>query len=194
MFGGTFNPPHAGHIAAARACVDQLRLDRLIVMPTNIPPHKALPVGSASPAQRLEMAAIAASMIPMAEVSALEVEREGASYTVDTICALRERYPDDTLWLVVGTDMLATFERWYRPDEIAARCRLAAVARSEDDGAFIARQAARLRRTLGAQVDVVHNRAVAVSSTAFRDGLAPNLVPSELLRYIRAHRLYGYGG
>ncbi len=193
MFGGTFNPPHVGHVAAARACVQQLALNKLIVMPTNIPPHKILPEGSATPQQRLEMAAIAASLIPMAEVSALEIERKGASYTFETIRTLKSLYPDSTLWLVVGTDMLATFDHWRRPEDIVACARLAAVARSDEDRAFIDRRAEELRRSLDAQVDIVYNRAVEVSSTDFRSGKAPNLVPSDVLRYIRAHGLYGYG-
>ena len=136
IFGGTFNPPHIGHIAAARQVVAALDLGKLLMIPTNIPPHKQLPEGSASPEQRLEMVGIAASMIPMAEACDIEIRREGASYTADTVAALKEIYPEATLWLMIGTDMIDTFDRWYCPEKIVAHCRLAAVARGDDDHAL----------------------------------------------------------
>ena len=108
IFGGTFNPPHMGHISAARACVESLGLNKLLMIPTNIPPHKKLPEGSPSPVQRLEMTAIAASMIPMAEACAIEIERSGPSYTADTAAEIKALYPESCLWLVIGTDMLKT--------------------------------------------------------------------------------------
>lgn len=191
IFGGTFNPPHMGHISAARAVVEALGLDRLIMIPTNIPPHKTLPRGSASQAQRLEMTAIAASMVPMAEVSDIEIRRKGASYTYETAAQIKAMYPDSDLWLVVGTDMLATFDKWRRPEDIVSVCRLAAVARGIDDREFIRAQAARLRRLLGAQVDMVYNHVVEISSTALRQGGHEILVPSEIRRYIRERGLYG---
>lgn len=190
IFGGTFNPPHIGHVAAARACVEQLQLRRLLMIPTNIPPHKVLPEGSASPKQRMEMVRLAASMVPMAEACDLELRRKGPSYTADTVVQLKVLYPDSTLWLVVGTDMLETFHRWYRPEQILSVCRLAAVARGREDREKIERQAEALRRTLGARVDIIEHRVVEGSSTQFRSG-SRQLVPSEILRYIRSHRLYG---
>ena len=193
IFGGTFNPPHIGHVAAARACVEALRLQRLLMIPTNIPPHKALPAGSARPKQRLDMVRIAASMVPMAEACDLELRRSGPSYTADTVTELQALYPHSTLWLVVGTDMLETFHHWYRPEQILSVCRLAAVARGREDQEKIERQAEMLRRTLGARVDIVDNRVVEGSSTQFRGG-SRRLVPSEILRYIRSHGLYGMEG
>lgn len=191
IFGGTFNPPHMGHVAAARACVEALALDKLLMIPTNIPPHKTLPDGSASPAQRLEMTAIAASMVPMAEVSDIEIKRQGASYTADTVAQIKAVYPQSRLWLVVGTDMLGSFESWRRPGEIAAVCRLAAVARGHADRDFIIAQARRLEKSLDAHVDIVYNRVIEGSSTDFRLGRAHGLVPSEIRRYITQNGLYG---
>ena len=118
VFGGTFNPPHLGHMAAAEACIEALSLDRLILMPTRVPPHKDLPAGSATPEQRLEMCRIAAVQIPRCEVSDLELRREGLSYTADTVEELAAHYPGDTLWLVMGTDMLLSFDRWREPERI----------------------------------------------------------------------------
>ena len=106
VYGGTFDPPHWGHITAARAAMEQLGLDKLVLIPDRMPPHKALPEGSASPEQRLEMAALAtAELGKRAEVSDRELRRSGPSYTSDTLAALRREYPEDTLWLLMGSDM-----------------------------------------------------------------------------------------
>ena len=131
MFGGTFNPPHSGHVAAACACVRQLGLDKLLLVPTAVPPHKQLPTVTATGAQRLEMAALAATLIPNAEASDIELARGGASYTKVTLDALRERYPHDELWLIMGTDMLESFHNWREPEGICALVRLAVCARDE---------------------------------------------------------------
>ena len=187
--GGTFNPPHNGHIWAAQNAVRQLRLDKMILMPTGIPPHKILPEGSASPAQRLAMARLAAREIPGAEVSDMEMGRQGASYTVDTMTELRKRYPEDELFLIVGTDMLMTFDRWYQPEAIARLCGLAVVARSETDLAAIERKAKALQQSIGAQVHIVRCHALELSSTEIRkkekDGM-----PRTVAEYIKTQGLY----
>ncbi len=192
IFGGTFNPPHIGHIAAARQVVAALDLGKLLMIPTNIPPHKQLPEGSASPRQRFEMTQIAAGSVPMAEACDIEINREGASYTAHTVTELKKQYPDATLWLMIGTDMLDTFDRWYCPEQILAACRLAAVARADDDRDLIERKAQELRDRLGAEIDIIYNDVVEGSSTEFRSGNT-RLVSSEILRYIRKNGLYGMG-
>ena len=192
IFGGTFNPPHIGHISAARDVVAALDLGKLLMIPTNIPPHKKLPEGSASPQQRFEMVEIAASMVPMAEACDIEIKREGASYTADTVTELKKRYPNATLWLMIGTDMLDTFDKWYQPERILAACRLAAVARNDDDHEQIEQKAQELRKKLGAEIDIVYNSVVEGSSTEFRNG-NERLVSSEIRRYIRKNGLYGMG-
>ena len=190
VFGGTFNPPHLGHMAAAEACIEALSLDRLILMPTRVPPHKDLPAGSATPEQRLEMCRIAAVQIPRCEVSDLELRREGLSYTADTVEELAAHYPGDTLWLVMGTDMLLSFDRWREPERILRYARLAVAARDENDRAHIAEKAALLRETMGARIDVVENAALPVSSTQVREDLALTMVHPAVAGYIRANGLY----
>ncbi|MDE6454668.1 MAG: nicotinate-nicotinamide nucleotide adenylyltransferase, partial [Dysosmobacter sp.] len=121
VYGGAFNPPHLGHITAARAVFGLLKLDKLLVVPTGRPPHKQLPPGSPTPDQRLEMTRLAmeqAGLGERAEVLDLEVRREGSSYTADTLAALREQYPEDELWLLVGADMFLTLQTWYKPERI----------------------------------------------------------------------------
>ena len=190
VFGGTFNPPHLGHMAAAKACVEQLELDRLLLMPTAIPPHKVLPQGSATAEQRLEMCRIAAAAIPCCRACGLELEREGPSYTADTMALLAEKYPGDQLWLVVGTDMLQSFPRWREPERIVRVCRLAAVAREAGDEEKIARTAQALREGLGAQVDVIRAPALPASSTQVRAGEKAGLLDPGVAEYIREKELY----
>ena len=190
MYGGTFNPIHLGHMHAARAVVEALALDKLLLMPAGIPPHKTLPEGSASPAQRLDMCRIAANRLPRTEACPLELEREGASYTVDTLRALRQRYPQADLWLVVGTDMVLTFDRWRQPEEMAKLCRLAVVARDEADRERIRDKAAALRQSLGLECDIIDCPALPMSSTQVRETLEEGLLHPAVLDYIRQNRLY----
>lgn len=106
IYGGTFDPIHRGHITAAQAAVQQLGLDLLLLIPASIPPHKALPEGGADAAQRLEMATLATAELSCpAQVLDVEVKRRGKSYTADTLRTLRRQYPEDELWLLMGTDM-----------------------------------------------------------------------------------------
>ena len=118
IYGGTFNPPHLGHVTAARSVFDLLRLDRLLVIPAGLPPHKDLPDHSPTPAQRREMTRLAVEQMGLdgkAEVLDMELSRAGKSYTSDTLAELKERYPDDELWLLMGTDMFLTLQAWHAP-------------------------------------------------------------------------------
>ena len=114
IYGGSFNPPHLGHVGAARSVYEQLRPDKLLIIPTNIPPHKELEANSPSPAQRLEFCDMAFSELPGAEISDMEIRREGRSYTAETVDVLRGQYPGAELCIVMGTDMFLSFRTWFR--------------------------------------------------------------------------------
>lgn len=136
IYGGTFNPPHLGHITAAKAVFELLGLDRLLLIPAGIPPHKAMPEGSASAEQRLEMTRLAGEQLDLGgkvQVLDLELKREGRSYTADTLKTLKEQYPDDELWLLMGTDMFLTLQAWKDPDRILELAGIAAFGRTEED-------------------------------------------------------------
>ena len=97
VYGGTFNPPHLGHLTAARAVFDLLKLDKLLLVPAGLPPHKALPAGSPTAEQRLEMTRLAAEQLGLGDrvqVLDLELRRQGKSYTADTLSQIRELYPE----------------------------------------------------------------------------------------------------
>ena len=107
IYGGTFNPPHLGHITAAKAVFELLGLDRLLLIPAGIPPHKAMPEGSASAEQRLEMTRLAGEQLGLGskvQVLDLELKREGRSFTADTLAALKEQYPEDELVRHIDTE------------------------------------------------------------------------------------------
>lgn len=128
IFGGTFNPPHIGHTRLAEHFVNELKLDRLLVIPTFQPPHKAA-ADLVSGEDRVNMCMLA---FPDAVVSTIELNRGGKSYTYDTLCELKEQYPGDELFFIVGSDMLLSFNRWYKADEILDMITLCAADRVDD--------------------------------------------------------------
>lgn len=130
VFGGTFNPPHPGHKKLALEMKKSASLDRIIVIPTCQPPHKE---GNdlASPVDRMAMCRFLFSE-DFFSVSDIEIRREGKSYTYDTLCELKEIYPDDELYLIIGSDMLLCFDKWYRYKNILSMAHLAVATREEE--------------------------------------------------------------
>ena len=151
IFGGTFNPPHLGHLAAARTAVAVLGLDKLLIIPAAIPPHKELPEGTPEPERRLAMAAKLADALLLpekVEVSSLELDRTGKSYTSDTLAQLKEAYPGAELWLLMGTDMFLTLHLWHEPGRVLELAGICAFGRTEQDGeAVFAPQREHLEKT-----------------------------------------------
>ena len=177
IYGGSFNPPHLGHMAAARAAIGALKLDKLVFVPAGDPPHKELAPGSPSPEKRLEMTAVAADnlLLPrVTEVWDVEIERQGKSFTSDTLAEAAERWPGDQLWLLVGTDMFLTLHTWHEPERILKQAGICAFARSlSDDRAAFEVQKARLERDYGARVELIAiPDLVEVSSTRLRECLS----------------------
>lgn len=181
VYGGTFNPPHLGHMASARAAMEELRLDKLILIPTADPPHKVLPEESAEGLARLEMTRLMADGLEEqlnreGDVSAidLELQRPGKSYTADTLAQLHAAYPEDELWLLMGADMFLTFPAWHEPEKIASLAHLVTFAREERvDREVLEGQAAELQKRFGASSVILSlARVVALSSTQIRAALA----------------------
>ena len=128
ILGGTFDPPHAGHLLLAEAALAELGLDEVIFIPAGEPWVKAaLKVSPA--ADRLEMVRLAVAGDSRFRVSDMEVSRPGPSYTWETLEELKRRYPDDELWFILGWDNLAALPTWHRADRIVADARLAAAPR-----------------------------------------------------------------
>ena len=136
VYGGTFNPPHLGHLTAARSVFELLDLDLLLLIPAGLPPHKELPAGSPTPEQRLEMTRLAGEQLGLGDkVRTLDIElaRDGRSFTSDTLAQLKEQYPDSELWLLMGTDMFLTLQAWHEPEKILSLAGIAAFGRTEED-------------------------------------------------------------
>ncbi len=191
LMGGTFNPPHRGHLHAAQCAREDLRLDRVLFIPTNLPPHKKLPEGSATTAQRCEMVRLLTAGCGWAELSTVEVDRGGASYTVDTLRQLSA--PDRELFLILGTDMLLTLDTgWREPEEICRLCTLAAYAREADEDALLAEKKASIEQKYGARICLIRHEPFPVSSTELRGGGdLDRLTTPAVAAYIRRHKLYG---
>lgn len=131
IFGGTFDPPHAGHKKYADEFKEKLSLDKLLVIPTATPPHKSNEQ-TADSLDRLNMLKILFGADGTAEVCDMEIVRGGKSYTYETVTLLREQYPDDELIFLLGSDMLFSFHRWVNPDTILEKVKICAVTRCGD--------------------------------------------------------------
>ena len=200
IYGGTFNPPHLGHMAAARAAIDALGLDELRFVPAATPPHKLLPPGSPGTEDRLAMVELAADglLLPgKVGVSTVEFSRPGKSYTAETLEQIHAKRPDDELWLLMGTDMFLTLQNWREPEVITRLAGICAFARTQSDsGEALAIQADYLHKTFGARVEVLQlPHIVDVSSTQLRElldkGEGQKYLSPAVYGYIIRHGLYG---
>jgi nicotinate-nucleotide adenylyltransferase len=183
VFGGTFDPPHAGHLALAEWAREALRLDRVLFVPAGAPPHKRRE-GLSPAAERLALTRLAVRGNPGFAVSSLEARRRGPSFTVETLRALRAAHPGARLVLLMGQDSLAEFETWREPDTIAALATLAVAVRP---GA----PRPRTRR----RVVWLDNPGLEVSSRALRARVRAGrsiryLVPDAVARRIERRGLY----
>jgi nicotinate-nucleotide adenylyltransferase len=193
IYGGTFNPPHLGHLTAAESVFRMLKLDKLFLIPAGLPPHKELPAGSATSEQRLEMTRLAGEQLGLGnrvQVLDMELKREGRSFTADTLAVLKEQYPEDELWLLMGTDMFLTLQAWKSPEKILSLAGIAAFGRTEADSEeLFAIQREYLKKTYPqARIfTLTIPDVVDVSSTELREKLAKGC-GGELL----APAVYGY--
>lgn len=195
IFGGSFNPPHRGHVEAAVFAAEALAPDKLLVIPANLPPHKELAEGSPEAAERLRLARLAFGGLPRVEVSDLEIRRPGKSYTVDTLGELRALYPGAELVLIMGTDMLLTLEQWFAAPRIMELAALAAFPREEGETPALRACARRLREAYGARVLLLEKSPLVMNSTDLREKLRERggreLLPEAVYAEIIRLRLYG---
>ena len=192
ILGGTFNPPHIGHLACAQAALAELGLDRVVLIPVASPPHKEIRDDPGAE-HRLAMCRAAVPKGEGLEVSALEVERGGPSYTVDTLRELHENAPEDELTFIAGGDMAASLPAWRDPEAVLE---LADFAVAEREGSARRDVEQALEGLQGADsVKFFPMAPVDVSSTMVRDAVAAgrpfrDLVPDRVAEYIDTHGLY----
>jgi len=170
IYGGSFNPPHAGHVDCATAAARQLALDRLIVIPSAAPPHKAMPPNSPTAQERLEMTRIAFRNVAACEVSDIELRRGGESYTIDTLRELKKQFPDAEFYLIIGTDMFLTLSQWYEAEAVMSLATPAVATRTFGMETATAAEAARLA-TLGVRTEIIVNDTIEISSSKLRRDL-----------------------
>lgn len=169
VFGGSFNPPHLGHRGVVETVSNIIRPDLFMIIPDNIPPHKELEEGSPDSFVRLRMCEDNFSDIEGVTISDLEILRDGRSYTADTVEALRKIYPEDTLMFVVGTDMLLSFEEWYRYEYLLQELELIVLSRFDDDDDQIHSHADHLKDRYGAIIHFIDVPPMPMSSTEIRN-------------------------
>ena len=194
IYGGTFSPVHNGHVAAAKAFMEQMWLDVLFVIPAGIPPHKQVDQ-QVSAIDRYRMCELAFGDMEGVIVSDLELRRTGKSYTVDTLRELTA--PDTRLFLLMGTDMLLSLDEWREPEEIFRLSYPVYIRREKDavlDG-LIVKKIAEYQKNYGKVVRRIVADPIEVSSTDIRRALKEGqdisgLVPQKVADYILANKLY----
>jgi nicotinate-nucleotide adenylyltransferase len=193
ILGGAFNPPHVGHLVCAQEAFVQLELAKVVFMPVGQAPHRELE-DDPGPEARLEMVQLAAGDDERFEVSRLEIDRSGPSYTADTLRQLREKAPDDELFLVLGGDQAAALPRWHEPEAVLSLATVAVVERTNWSRHAIGITIGRLP---GAErVRYLDMPVMQVSSSAIRRRVAEGrpiryLVPDRLASHIAEKGLYG---
>lgn len=193
VLGGTFDPIHVGHLAAAKAAVECARLDRVIFIPTGQPPHR--PPASAAPEHRLEMTRLATAGDERFAVSDVELRRPGASFTSDTLGELRARHQPGELFLILGWDAAKLFRTWHEPDKVRALATIVVVARPSPRSG--SPQAADLEAAGldPSSVILCLERTPDVSASGIRHDIKAGRsiagkVPPAVEKYIAAHHLY----
>lgn len=193
LFGGTFDPPHIGHMNLLRGAMQAVQPDLTIVMPAGVPPHKA---ASMTPGMwRYEMCACFRALEKECggriEISDWEIHRQGRNYTIDTVTMLEQKYPGAELYLSVGSDMLLTFTEWRRWPELLQKATLVVESRCEGDMGALHR-AARALSAEGGRIVFSQAKALPMASSDIRAGKAPaGALPPETERIAGKYHLYG---
>lgn len=186
IFGGTFNPFHIGHYEMLSGICNLDFIDKVLVMPDKIPPHKAFDT-VVDDIHRQKMCALACEDFKKSELCLIEFEREGKSYTVDTVKLLKDIYPNDNFYIVIGGDMLSTLDTWYQWNDLITLTSFIAFKReglNDFDDAFD-----RLTK-LGANIKVIENKITNISSTTLRQNIDKTLLPQKIYNYIVEKGIY----
>jgi nicotinate-nucleotide adenylyltransferase len=193
IYGGVFNPPHHGHLVAAQEAHSQLGLDVVLWVPVGQAPHRVVE-NDPGPETRFEMVELATATDERFRLSRIEVDREGPSYTVDTLRELRERGPDDELFLILGGDQAVALPGWHEPQEVLALATIGVFERATTSRNAIAIKLARLRGV--ERLRFLEMPRIDISSTMVRRRAAAGrpiryLVPDKVANFIGAQSLYG---
>lgn len=194
ILGGTFNPPHIGHLVCAQEALTQLGLDRVVLMPARVPPHKEI-AGDPGADRRRELCELAIGGDERFAVSSLELGRPGPSYTVDTLRELHDQAPQDELTFIVGGDMARSLPSWREPDAVIELARIAIAERSGAERADIRAELAALASATDDRIAFFDMPRIDISSSLVRERVASGrpihyLVPEAVAARIAADGLY----
>ena len=193
MFGGTFDPPHNAHVLLARTAIRELDLDRLHVVPARSAWYKSRALGAAE--QRLALCQLAFADVPATRVDARELQRDGVTYTVDTLRELRAENPAAALFLLIGSDQAAAFHGWHLAAEILRLAHIAIAVRGDAPDDLDPRDPLPGLQVDPARLHRLRMRPIALSATLLRQRLAAGKsvaksVPAAVAAYIESHHLY----
>lgn len=186
VFGGTFNPFHLGHYQMLKALCDSDMLDKVLVIPDRIPPHKTLDHG-ATDNDRIEMCRLVCEEFEKAALCLIEFSREGKSYTVDTIAELKKIYPNDCFYVACGADMLKTLDTWHDFERLKQIVSFIVFNRN-NDLCFL--EDVKRIKALGADIIVFNDEIVSISSTQLRKSIKPEFLPEKVYDYVNKRGIY----
>ena len=186
IFGGTFNPFHIGHYQILETLCETEWIDKVLVMPDKLPPHKDCDF-LASDNDRINMCKIVCEDFHKAEPCLIEFEREGRSYSIDTVLLLKSLYPNDSFYFVCGGDMIATLDRWRSWQELIKVTAFIAFSRSgmSDFENHVERM-----RKLGARIHIIDREITEISSSSLRQKLNREMLPEKVYSYIIKRNIY----
>ncbi|WP_313128663.1 nicotinate-nucleotide adenylyltransferase [Anaerocolumna sp.] len=194
IMGGTFNPIHIAHLILAESAYEQLQLDKILIMPSKKPPHK-LHEPIVSDHHRKEMVRLAIDGNPHFEMSSMELDREGITYTADTLQQLTKDYPENEYYFILGWDSLQQIEKWREPDTIFRLAHIVAAGRYHSSKDKIEDQVHHLNKIYHGKIHVLEIPNMDLSSEMLREYIKSGksiryYVPSQVEQYIRDHGLY----
>lgn len=194
IFGGTFNPIHNGHILLSEYCKKQVELDKIILIPSYMPPHKTN-YDLVSEKHRFNMCNIACMDLIGYEVSDIEITRKGKSYTCDTLTSLKKTYSDDELYLIVGADMFLTLDQWKNPEIIFAKSKIITIPRDSSDFEVLTHFYVKRLKPMGAEAIILENPVSSISSTFIRNNIENfsfinSFINKNVYEYIVKNNLY----
>lgn len=193
ILGGTFNPIHKGHIELAVEAHRQFHLDEILVMPSGDPSSYKDDSEVLASKHRCNMVAAAIKEYPYMKLSTLEVNREGRTYTADTLREIIDNY--DEIYFIIGADSLFSIQKWYQADYVMKHCHLLAANRDNESREDLKNQIHYLETEYGAKIDYLKIKELPISSTEIRENIANHktvhsMVPEPVMEYIKQHNLY----
>lgn len=194
IMGGTFNPIHFGHLFLAEYAYEQIGFDKVLFMPSKNPPHKAKPE-EVTDQQRVDMVKLATYNNPHFELSTMELQREGFTYTADTLTLLKENYPDTEFYFIVGTDSLFMMEKWKNPQTIFDLCIVVVAGRDNTNQEEINKHAKYLENKFNARILQIDMPTIQLASGVIRERISSKqsiryYVPEAVIEYINKYNLY----